>query len=143
VRQRTDHGRTVDYKSSPVFRHSGPGETKVLSKLVLPLLAASLIGFTALPAAADDAGMRAAAQLSARPLPDDRDEPMQLLTLVGPAAVIIVLTVLGLTITVRGLREDMRKRRVIYRRQGHDVYASDRVKRATSGTHHGMANIIE
>jgi hypothetical protein len=96
----------------------------VLSKSMFPLLAALLIGFTALPAAAEDAGMRAAAQLSTTPLPDERDGSMQLLTLVGPAAVIVVLT-----ITVRGLREDMRRRRVIYRRQGHDVYAGVGVKR--------------
>jgi hypothetical protein len=101
----------------------------VLSKSMFPLLAALLIGFTALPAAAEDAGMRAAAQLSTTPLPDERDGSMQLLTLVGPAAVIVVLTVLGLTITVRGLREDMRRRRVIYRRQGHGVYAGVGVKR--------------
>jgi hypothetical protein len=104
---------------------------------------ASLIGFTALPAGAEDAGMRAAGSLSARPLPDESDGSMQLLTLVGPAAVVIVLTVLGLTITVRGLREDMRRRRVIYRRRGHDVYASDRVKRTISGTDQGLASIVE
>ncbi len=115
----------------------------MLSKSFLPLVAASLIGFTALPAAADDAGMRAAAQLSARPLPDERDGPLQLLTLVGPAAVIVVLTVLGLTITVRGLREDMRRRRIVYRHRGHDVYTGSGVKRTTPGTHHGMANTIE
>jgi len=113
----------------------------VLSKLVFPLLAASLLGFTALPAAAD-AGIRAAAQLSARPLPDDRDEPMQLLTLVGPAAVIIVLTVLGRTITVRGLREDMRRRRIVYRNRGH-AYAGSRAPGTTAGTNQGMANAIE
>jgi hypothetical protein len=114
----------------------------VLSKLIFPLLAASLIGFTPLPAAADDAGMRAAAQLSARPLPDDRDEPMQLLTLVGPAAVIVVLTILGLTITVRGLREDMRRRRVVYRHRGHDVYAGSRATTTTVSTNQGMANAV-
>jgi hypothetical protein len=115
----------------------------VLWKLVLPLLAASLMGFTALPAAAEDAGIRAAAQLSARPLPDERDGSMQLLTLVGPAAVIVVLTILGLTITVRGLREDMRRRRIVYRHRGHDAYAGNRAPRTNPGTHHGMANTIE
>jgi hypothetical protein len=115
----------------------------VLSKFFLPLVAASLFAFTAPPAAADDAGMRATAQLSARPLPDERDGPLQLLSLVGPAAVIVVLTILGLTITIRGLREDMRKRRVVYRHRGHDVYASGSMTRTTPGTHHRMANTIE
>jgi len=115
----------------------------VLLKLVVPLLAASLIGFTALPAAADDANVRAAAQLSARPLPDERDGPLQLLTLVGPAAVIVVLTILGLTITVRGLREDMRRRRVVYRHRGHEVYAGSRAPTTTASTNQGMANAVE
>jgi hypothetical protein len=105
----------------------------VLSKSFLALVAASLFAFTALPAAADDTGvratdMRAAAQLAARPPPDERDGPLQLLALVGPAAVIVVLTILGLTITIRGLREDMRKRRVVYRHRGHDVYAGGSIK---------------
>jgi hypothetical protein len=58
------------------------------------------------------------------------------------AAVIIVLTVLGLTITVRGLREDMRRRRIVYRHRGH-AYAGSRAPGTPPGTHHGMANIIE
>jgi len=115
----------------------------VLSKSILPLLAASLFAFTALPAAADDSGMRATAQLSARPLPDERDGPLQLLSLVGPVAVIVVLTILGLTITIQGLREDKRKRRVVYRHRGHEVYAGGSMTRTTPGTHHGMANTIE
>jgi hypothetical protein len=111
-------------------------------KFVFPLLAASLVAFTTLPAVAEDAGMRAAAQISAPALPDDRDQPLQLLTLVGPAAVIVVLTILGLTITVRGLREDMRKRRVVYRQLGR-AYAGNRVTRPTQSPNQAMANAIE
>ena len=69
----------------------------MLSKSFLTLVAASLFAFTALPAAADDAGMR----------------------------------------------EDIRKRRVVYRHRGHDVYAGSSMTRTTPGTHHGMANTIE
>ena len=112
-------------------------------KFVFPLLAASLVAFTTLPAVAEDAGMRAAAQVSVRALPDDRDQPLQLLTLVGPAAVIVVLTILGLTITVRGLREDMRQRRVIYRHRGHDVYAGNSVRETIRSSNQAVANAIE
>jgi hypothetical protein len=105
------------------------GSDHVPLKFLFPLLAMPLIAFTALPAAADDAAMRAAAQLSVRPLPDESDGPLQLLSLVGPAAVIVVLTILGLTITISNLREDMRKRHAVYRHRGHDVYAGGSFKR--------------
>jgi hypothetical protein len=114
----------------------------VQSKILCSALAASLVAFAAMPAVADDAGMRAAAQVSVRALPDERDGQLGLLALVGPAAAISVLTILGLTITVRGLREDMRKRRVVYRQRGR-AYAGNLVTRTTTDTNRGMANAIE
>jgi hypothetical protein len=100
----------------------------------------SLVAFIALPAVAQEAGAPAGnrpvvAQLqSATPydagmiasgrsatilLPDDRDQPLRLLALVGPAVAIGVLTIVGLTITFRSLRQDMRRRRIVYRPRRH------------------------
>lgn len=55
---------------------------------------------------------------SAMRLPDERDEPMRLLALAGPLVAIGVLTILGLTITFRGLSHDRRRRRIPYRQRG-------------------------
>jgi hypothetical protein len=52
-------------------------------------------------------------------LPDQRDEPLRLLTLLGPVVAISVLTILGLTITFRALNHDRRQRRNVYRQRGH------------------------
>lgn len=103
-------------------------------------MATSLAVFIALPAVADEAGSTAGtrpviAKLhsattydagmtdSGRPattlLPDERDEPLRLLALVGPAVAIGVLTILGLTITFSALRQDMRQRRIVYRPRRH------------------------
>lgn len=51
-------------------------------------------------------------------LTDERDEPMHLLALAGPLVAIGVLTILGLTITFRGLGDDRRRRRIPYRQRG-------------------------
>jgi hypothetical protein len=49
---------------------------------------------------------------------DERDKPLSLVALVGPAAAIISLTALGLALTFRELRRDLRQRRVVYRPRG-------------------------
>lgn len=51
-------------------------------------------------------------------LPDERDGPLRPLVLIAPAALIVGLAVLGLTITFRSLRDDLRRRRNMYRRRG-------------------------
>lgn len=80
------------------------------------ILATALVAFIAMPSVASDAGASADARRAVEQLlPDDRDEPLQLLTLVGPALAIGVLTIVGLTITFRALRHDIRKRRIVYR----------------------------
>jgi hypothetical protein len=106
-------------------------------------VAASLVVMLAMPACADDvtaparirpdgsqlqsdmaysSGMTAAGRPTSTLLPDERDEPMRLLALVGPVVVIVVLTILGLTITFRALSHDRRERRIVYRRRGHRTH---------------------
>lgn len=70
-------------------------------------------------AAPYDTGVTASNGPAMTLLPDERDEPLQLLALVGPALAIGVLTIVGLTITFRGLRHDIRKRRIVYRPRRH------------------------
>lgn len=89
-------------------------------KIHQSILAMALVAFIAMPSVASDAGSsvearRAVGQL----LPDERDEPLQLLALVGPALAIGILTIVGLTITFRALRHDIRKRRIVYRPRRH------------------------
>ncbi len=109
------------------------------SRIMRSAVAASLVAMLAMPAAADDvaapagvrpnssqlqsdlgydAGMTAAGRTTTTLLPDERDEPMRLLALVGPVVVIVVLTILGLTITFRALSHDRRNRRIVYRQRG-------------------------
>lgn len=57
-------------------------------------------------------------------LPDERDRPLRPLALIAPAALIVALAGLGLTITFRSLRDDLRKRKTVYRRRGHDPSGS-------------------
>lgn len=84
------------------------------------ILAMALVAFIAMPSVASDAGASADARRAVEQLlPDDRDQPLQLLTLVGPALAIGVLTIVGLTITFRALRHDIRKRRIVYRPRRH------------------------
>ena len=110
------------------------------SRIIRTAVAASLVVMLAMPASADEAtasararpegsqlqsdmvyaaGMTAAGRPTTTLLPDERDEPMQLLALVGPGIAIIVLTILGLTITFRALSHDRRERRIVYRQRGH------------------------
>ena len=70
------------------------------------------------PATAYDAGLTTTGRPISTLLPDDRDEPLGSLALFAPAALIIALTALGLTITFRSLRQDLRARRVVYRQRG-------------------------
>jgi len=112
----------------------------VQCKILHSVLATSLVAFIALPAVAADADAPAgthptAAQLqsatpydagmtaSGRPattlLPDERDGPLRLLALIGPVTAISLLTILGLTITFRALRHDLRQRRIVYRPRRH------------------------
>ena len=65
------------------------------------------------------AGMTTAGRPATTLLPDERDGPMRLLTLVGPVVAILVLTILGLTIKFRALSHDRRARRIVYRQRGH------------------------
>lgn len=109
------------------------------SRIVRSVLAASIAGWLALPAFAADGGALtegpvdgarlqpataydAGLTTTGRPvttlLPDNRDEPLGKLALFAPAALIIALTALGLTITFRSLRQDLRARRVVYRQRG-------------------------
>ena len=70
------------------------------------------------PATAYDAGLTTTGRPVSTLLPDDRDEPLGSLALFAPAALIIALTALGLTITFRSLRKDLRARRIVYRQRG-------------------------
>ena len=110
------------------------------SRIIRTAMAASLVVVLAMPASADDAtapartrpedsqlqsdmvyvaGVPAAGRPTTTLLPDEHAGPMRLLTLVGPVVAILVLTILGLTITFRGLGQDRRKRRSVYRQRGH------------------------
>jgi hypothetical protein len=112
----------------------------VRCRFLYSAMATSLAAFIALPAVAEDAGAPAGTRpviqqlhsvtpydagmtASGRPattlLPDERDEPLRLMALVGPALAIGILTVLGLTITFSALRQDLRQRRIVYRPRHH------------------------
>jgi len=112
----------------------------VQSRIIRTAVVASLVAVLAMPASAGDAtaparahpegsqlqsdmayaaGMTTAERPKTTLLPDERDGPMRLLTLVGPVVAILVLTILGLTITFRGLSHDRRERRIVYRQRGH------------------------
>jgi len=81
----------------------------VQSAIVPLVLATSLAVFIAHPTVADEAGLTT----SARPpqtLPQEREELLRRVTLVGPALTIGVLLILGLTIGLPALRRDVRQR---------------------------------
>ena len=83
-----------------------------------PLTEAPMDGARVQPATAYDAGLTTTGRPVSTLLPDDRDEPLGSLALFAPAALIVALTALGLTITFRSLRQDLRARRVVYRQRG-------------------------
>lgn len=58
-----------------------------------------------------------AGQTSTTLLPDEREEPLRPFAVIAPAALIVALSVLGLTITFRSLRRDLKQRRNMYRRR--------------------------
>ena len=95
-------------------------------------IAAIVALFVALPVAADDTAAppafnvlqgelpttlaydsdwKAGAAVNARKSDPDSDTDMWSLALFGPAAMIFIVTALGLTITVRSLRDDFRRQR--------------------------------
>jgi hypothetical protein len=108
-------------------------------RIVHTVLAASLLGCLAAPVRAEDppvlteipldvarlqsataydAGVTADGRPASALLPDERDRPVRPLALIVPAALIIALTGLGLAITFRALRHDIRTRRIVYRQRG-------------------------
>lgn len=87
------------------------------------MLAAACLVVLAPPVIADVPGTPVATttgQTSATLLPDERDGPLRPLALIAPAALIVALSTLGLTITFRSLRDDLRQRRNVYRRRGNN-----------------------
>jgi hypothetical protein len=95
-----------------------------------PSTEAPVDGARVQPATSYDAGLTTTGRPVSTLLPDNRDEPLGKLALLAPAALIIALTALGLTITFRSLRQDLRARRVLYRQRGRqerrltDLYAT-------------------
>jgi len=83
-----------------------------------PFIEAPVDGARMQPATSYDAGLTTTGRPVSTLLPDNRDEPLGKLALFAPAALIIALTALGLTITFRSLRQDLRARRVVYRQRG-------------------------
>jgi hypothetical protein len=85
------------------------------------MLAAASLAVLAPPVVADVPGTpvtSTAGEASATLLPDERDAPLRPLALIAPAALIVALSTLGLTITIRSLRDDLKQRRNVYRRRG-------------------------
>lgn len=58
-----------------------------------------------------DSDWKASRVANGRKIEQDRDVEMWSLALIGPAAMIFIVTALGLTITVRSLRDDFRRQR--------------------------------
>lgn len=58
-----------------------------------------------------DSEWRVGRAATGRRIEQDRDVEMWSLALIGPAAMIFIVTALGLTITVRSLRDDFRRQR--------------------------------
>jgi hypothetical protein len=92
------------------------GRGALILKTNRSALAALLLAFVALPAFADVPGASATTLL-----PDERDVAPHPLALIAPAALMIALSALGLTITYRSLRDDIRQRRTVYRQRGHQL----------------------
>jgi hypothetical protein len=99
--------------------------------LVLPVASAAPdapVGPSALPAALPStpfhrADARPVAEPPTRLLLDDGDSQLSSLAFVGPAAIILILTALGITITFRSWHEDGRRQRKPFRRWRHGASA--------------------
>jgi hypothetical protein len=73
-----------------------------------------------------DADMRPVAGAPTRLLLDESDPQLWSLALVGPAAIILILTALGVTITFRSWHTDVRRQRDQYRQWRHGASAHAR-----------------
>jgi hypothetical protein len=96
--------------------------------LALPVAAAAPVEPSALPAdlpstLLDDADMRPVAGAPTRLLLEKSDLQLQSLALVGPVAIILILTALGVTITFRSWHEDVRRQRDQFRQWRHGASA--------------------
>lgn len=113
-------------------------------RMLGPWLATGLVLFSAQPAGAQESaapatpivlqnelpstgtyatGEQAKAAASARKLTSERNVEMWSIALIGPAAMLFIVTVLGLTITVRSLRDDFRRERNLNRSWQHDAWS--------------------
>jgi len=71
----------------------------------------------------DDADMRPVAGAPTRLLLEESDLQLQSLAFVGPVAIILILTALGVTITFRSWHEDVRRQRDKFRQWRHGASA--------------------
>jgi integral membrane sensor domain MASE1 len=95
-------------------------------------IAVSLALYLALPAAAQDSSAPAtlSAPVAVRgELEKERTLEMWSIALIGPAAMIFVVTALGLTITVRSLREDFRHQRTLNQYWRHGAMSRAKIGR--------------
>ncbi len=78
-----------------------------------------------------DADWRIKDDASERKLASERDVEMWSIALIGPVAMILIVTVLGLTITIRSLRKDFRQQHTLNRYWRHG--AMSRANRGSRG----------
>jgi hypothetical protein len=76
-----------------------------------------------------DSDWKASADARTRRMARERDVEVSSIGLIGPAAVIFIVLALGITITVRSLRDDFRHQRTLNRYWRHG--AMSRAKRAS------------
>jgi hypothetical protein len=101
--------------------------------LIAATIAAIVALFLAMPAMAYEGPptpTEYAAQYRPPPLTSENDGGVWTLALLGPVAVIVFVTALGLTLTVRSLRADIRRQIELDR-----YWQRGARSRATSGTH--------
>jgi hypothetical protein len=105
-----------------------------LARGLIAVTIAAIVGlFLAMPAGADEgppAPAESAAQYRPPALTSENDGGTWTLALLGPAAIIVFVTALGLTITVRSLRADVRRQLELDR-----YWQRGARSRAASGTH--------
>ncbi|MDH4104501.1 MAG: hypothetical protein OEW50_02245 [Gammaproteobacteria bacterium] len=102
-----------------------PGLIAAIAAIVALFLAVPAMAYEAPPAPAEYA-----AQYRPPALTSENDGGTWTLALLGPAAVIVFVTALGLTITVRSLRADVRRQLELDR-----YWQRGARSRAASGTH--------